>query len=70
MESIWSLEISESSPGDVDHMFFSSCMVILRMVAYMDRLDYVSMLSNELCYAETVELALCLSIILRVSQYE
>ena len=25
------------------------------MVAYMDRLDYVSMLSNELCYAETVE---------------
>ena len=29
--------------------------VVLRMVAYMDRLDYVSMLSNELCYAETVE---------------
>lgn len=24
-------------------------------VAYMDRLDYVSMLSNELCYAETLE---------------
>ena len=28
---------------------------VMYSVGYMDRLDYVSMLSNELCYAEVVE---------------
>jgi len=38
-------------------------------VGYMDRLDYVSMLSNELCYAEVVEASTHVHVPLVVSSY-